>query len=133
MQAAGRLSLVLADSEVAFVAAAQGGVRIRLSAAHVLRSEALGQRPTPGFSRGVVLWLAGAEPPADGGDFMGRIAQGRARIEGRWAAQLALPSSWAGPVRLELAFANGSQLVLDAEALSCCHEGEPNFSESLFC
>lgn len=133
MQAQWLFSLMLADSEVAFVAAVQGGVRIRLSAAHVLRSEAPGQRPTPGFSRAVELWLAGAEPPADGGDFMGRIAQGRAQIEGRWAAQLALPSSLAGPVRLELAFANGSQLALDAAALSCRYAGEPNFSESLFC
>lgn len=64
---------------------------------------------------------------------MGRVSQGRVRVDGRWASQLALPSSCAGPVTLELAFANQSQLVLDANGLVCRYEGEPNFSESLFC
>ncbi|WP_137893131.1 hypothetical protein [Ramlibacter sp. 2FC] len=124
--------LVLADSEVSVVSSLGDGVRIRLSAAHVLRSEA-GTRPTPGFARRVELWLPGAALPRPSGEFLGRIAQGRAQFGGRWASQLALPSSCAGPVTLELAFANRSQLLLQATGLACRYEGEANFSESLFC
>lgn len=125
--------LVFADSEMSAVVPSEEGVRIRLSAAHVLRSEAAGARHTLGFARAVELVLAGAELQGAPGDFMGRIAEGRVQVGGRWASQLALPSSCAGPVVLELAFANQSQLLLRAMGLACRYEGEANFSESLFC
>jgi len=129
-----KLSLVFADSEVSAVASSHDGVRIRMSAAHVLRSEAGAGKPTEGFARAVELLLPGAELHGGApGDFMGRISHGRVQVGGGWLSRLALPSSCAGPVTLELAFANQSQLVLNANGLACRYEGEPNFAESLSC
>lgn len=125
--------LVLEDSEVAAVVAAEQGVRIRLSAAHVLRSEVSDGQAVPGFARAVELWLSGAVLQGAPGGCIGRIDQGRVCIEGRWASQLALPGAWDGPVMLELAFANRAQLQLQARGLACRYRGEANFSESLSC
>lgn len=127
------LWLHFADSEVAFVAPTGDGVRIRLSAAYVLREEGGVGKPTEGFARGVELLLAGAGLSGAVGELMGRISQGRVRIGGRWFSQMALPSSSSGTVTLELTFANHAELVLSASRIECRYESEPNFSESLLC
>lgn len=127
-------SLAFADSEVAGVAASGGGVRIRLSAAHVLRVDAAApSRPTEGFARAVELVLAGARLHDDPGHCLGRIAQGRVRIGHHWSPTLPLPFASQGHATLELAFANQSNLSLSADGITCRFEGEPNFTESLSC
>ncbi|WP_284618934.1 hypothetical protein [Aquabacterium humicola] len=128
------LSLHFADSEVAAVDAAPGGVLIRLSAAHVEQAGAApGDRPAAGFSRGVVLLLDAAEPPPPGAALFGRLFAGRIRLGEQWHARLTLPSSQRGPVRLELAFANHAQLTLSAQGVACRFESDPNFTESMAC
>jgi len=127
-------SLVFADSEVVSVTATAKTIRLRFSAAHVIRSDiADSSQPVEGFARGVELLLAGASLDKAEGELIGSLAQGRVEIDGEWSSSLALPSSAQGHVTLELAFANQSSLVLTASGIECRYEGEPNFSESLFC
>lgn len=128
-------TLIFADSEVAAVTAVATGIHIRLSAAHVLfRDEPDADDATEGFSRGVEILLPGAQWP-DGAlsGFMGRISEGRIRIGTAWAVKLPFPCSVSAPIQIELSFANQSHLELTATGLDCRFEGEPNFSESLFC
>lgn len=132
-QLAMALWLDFADSEVSAVAPSHDGVRIRMAAAHVLRSEAGAGKPVEGFARGVELLLPGAALDGAPGGFMGRISLGRVQIGGRWSSRLPLPFCAGGDVKLELAFANQSNLVLAASGIECRYEGEPNFSDSLFC
>lgn len=127
-------SLAFADSEVAAVSSSGEGVRIRLSAAHVLRSDAAApSRPTAGFARAVELFLPGARLHQEPGHCLGRIAHGRVRLGHRWSATLALPFAAEQATTLELVFANQSSLSLSAHGITCRYEGEANFSESLFC
>lgn len=127
-------SLAFADSEVASLASSGDGVRIRLSAARVLRVDAAAPaRPTEGFARAVELFLPGARLHEEPGHCLGRIAQGRVRIGHHWSSTLPLPFVSPSHAKLELAFANQSSLSLSADGISCRFEGEPNFTESLSC
>ena len=127
-------SLVFADSEVASVTATARTIRLRFSAAHVIRCDiADDSKPIEGFARGVELLLADASLDETEGELIGSLAQGRIKIDGEWSSSLALPSSTQGHVTLELAFANQSSLTLVASGIECRYEDEPNFSESLFC
>jgi hypothetical protein len=127
-------SLTFDGSEVASVTASGRDVRIRLSAARVLRSESAdANRLVEGFARGVELLMAGTSLDEAEGHFIGSISQGRVAISGAWSSVIALPSLHAGPVTLELVFANQSSLTLAASGIECRYDGEPNFSESLFC
>jgi hypothetical protein len=128
-------TLILADSEVAAATAVGAGIHIRLSAAHViLRGDSGTEKPTDGFSRGVELLMPGAQWKEGGlTGFVGRITEGRLCMDTAWALKISLPGRLNGPIKLELTFANHSYLELTATGLECRFEGEPNFSESLFC
>lgn len=152
------LTLTLADSEVASCSVDPEGLRLRLAAAHVHRTDT-GPRataePIGGYARGVVLELDGARPLGGGasshggqGDvragpasrlaapaagLVGRIAHGRVGFGGRWMSSLPLPADLVGEVVLELDLAQGPALAWRATRLVCRYEGEPNFAESLFC
>lgn len=128
-----RLILRLADCEVSQVVVTSAGVTVRLAAAFVQQETAGGDKPVDGFARAVALDLVGATLDEAPGSFIGRIAEGRVGIDGRWASGIALPSRVSAAVTLELAFANRSQLTLRAGAIECRFEGEANFAESLFC
>ena len=128
------LSLIFADCEVAAVSSMADGVEVRLSAAHVLRAavEPNG-KSLNGYARAVTLRLAGATLAGATDQLIGRISQGRVQIKDVWLSTIALPSAVGGPVKLELGFANQSNLVLSAIGFECRFDGEPNFAESLFC
>lgn len=129
-----RLALVFADGEVATVTAEPDGVRVRFAAAHVERDAEPGEaRPVTGFAKGVSLFVAGADAPADLGALLGRVSSGRVRLQGSWATSIVLPFAVDADIALELAFANQTQLSLAGSALRCGFDGEPNFAESLFC
>jgi len=127
------LSLTFADSEVADLDASGNSIHIRLSAAHVFRGDTEDGKPMEGFARAVRLVLLGARLPAAPADFIGRIAQGRIGVGGGWASGMPLPGTVAGPLQVELALYNHSQLTVSADGIECRFEGEPNFAESLFC
>lgn len=130
-----RLSLELADGEVAAMVDGEGGVLIRLAAASVRRPADGGRagQTEAGFARGVELLLIGATLHGAPGPFMGRIMEGRLRSGGRWSARLPLPSESTGGVTLELAFAHQAPLTLAATGLRCRFAGEANFTASLAC
>lgn len=129
------LVLVFADSEVAGADVGPHGLRLRLAAACVQRRDDAGAgRPEPGYAQAVELLLVGAVPAAPAAALIGRIAHGRVQAgDGRWRSQLPLPGSLAGPLRVELAFANRSELIVSAQALHCRFDGAANFSASLAC
>ncbi|NRF72123.1 hypothetical protein HLB44_34580 [Aquincola sp. S2] len=128
-----KLSLLFADCEVASVDHADSGVSIRLSAAHVEQAAtSQTEKPLSGFSRGVNLFLEGAtlhEATA----LFGRVSAGRVQLAGQWKSSIPLPLLHVGPVTLELAFANQSQLTVSAHGLQCRFNGDANFAESYFC
>ena len=128
-----KLALSFADSEVADLDASGRSVHIRLSAAHVFRRDTDDGKPLEGFARSVRIVLQGARLAAPPDAFIGRIAQGRIGVGGGWTSEMPLPGSIAGPLQVELALYNHTQLTLSADAIECRFEGEANFAESLFC
>jgi hypothetical protein len=126
------LFVAFADSEVASVARVGTALHIRLAAAAAL-SAGEGPAPTHGHVAGVTLVLGDAVVDTPLHELLGRIAAGRVELGGRWLAQVALPSDSAGPVRLELAFANRGVLAATGGAFTCRTDGTPRFTESLAC
>ncbi|NML13431.1 hypothetical protein [Azohydromonas caseinilytica] len=122
------------DSEIAAAVPTPEGVHIRLSAAHVVQSNpAISEKSIEGFSQGVELVLPGVQLDKPATDLIGRLSQGRIRINGQWSPSIPLPHTHSGPTKLELSFANQSFLALEAEGMECRFEGEPNFHESMVC
>ena len=129
-----KLTLTFSDCEVASVAQEGETVVIRLSAAHVLQTPAAeGAKPREGFARGVVVSLTGARIEGPVGHLIGHVSQGRVCSGGRWSSAAKLPSTGAGPVELELTFANQSGLTLSGSHIHFGFDGAANFAESLFC
>jgi len=129
-----KLWLNFADSEVASVTNSAAGVVIRFSAAHVEQVPAApDEKPVVGFSRGVSLVLAAATLANELGSLVGRVSHGRVAIASQWSSTIPLPLVETGPVILQLAFSNQSQLSLAAEGLGCRFDGDANFTESLAC
>jgi hypothetical protein len=129
-----KLQLLLADCEVASVVASRDGIRIRLSAAHVQRiDDGDDHKPLPGFARSVLIELPGGVLHGAAAHCIGRLAHGRVHTHAGWSGSMPLPGSAAGPVKIELAFANQSRLETTANGIVCDFDGEPNFAESLFC
>lgn len=126
------LGVEFADSEVASVARVGTALHIRLAAA-AARSTGAGQASTHGHVAGVTLVLGDAVAEQPLHELLGRITTGRVEIGGRWLSQVALPSDSAGPVRLELAFANRGMLAAAGSAFACRTDGTPRFTESLAC
>jgi hypothetical protein len=127
------LLLEFSDSEVAQVELLAGSLRVRFAAACVVRSAAPLQAATQGYAQSVELLLfeATATEPLSG--LIGRVAQGRIAVAGRWAARLALPCRIDAPIQLELVFANHGTLNATGSALGCRFAVEPNFNEWLAC
>ena len=126
------LTVAFADSEVASVTHVGTALHIRLAAASATRADA-GQAPVHGHVAAMEWVLHGASVDAPLHDLFGRLTSGRVEIAGRWLAEVALPSHAAGPVRIELAFANRSALAAVGTAFECRVDGAPRFSESLAC
>jgi len=128
------VSLLLPESEVASVAPVDADLLIRFSAACVVRIDVgEGEKPIQGFARGIVLQLHGAQIVAAHEPLLGRISDGRLQAGGEWLKALALPFECEGSVRLELAFANRSELVATGSGIMVRFDAEPNFTESLAC
>lgn len=135
------LWLEFADSEVAEAQWAGTTLTLRLSAAALRIDDpsAQGLTARSGIARGVRLELSGlpdggAAPLPDG--CFGRLAHGRVEAGGAWSGRLPLPGELAGPIRLELAWSNGTALALQTGAsgrLTSAFTGEPNVHESLAC
>lgn len=67
------------------------------------------------------------------GECVGRLWEGRLWDAQTRHAELALPYVSAGPVRLELRFANGVQLEVHASACNCRLDDGAQFVESFAC
>lgn len=133
--AAAALWLVFADSELGGVDADGSTLRLRLSAASVVRLDGSARGAgTPGYSRGVEIVLRGASTEDLPDGVPGRIAQGRVTdAHGRTHRGMPLPGALPGPLTFELDLAHRTPVALRAERLDCAFRGEPQFAESLFC
>ena len=127
------LLLEFSDSEVARVEQLDGLLRVRFSAACVVRTAALSQPREHGYAQSVELLLFGATATEAPAGLIGRVVQGRIAVSGRWAARLALPGRIDAPVQLELSFAHHGTLTAQGSGVACRFVGDPNFSESLAC
>ena len=128
------LELSFAESEVSSVAASEGSLCIRLSAASVESAAAPGAMlPVAGYATGVLLRLPDFQVREKSEPTFGRIRSGALRVRERAERSCALPVRYNTPVELELAFANGASMLVSASAFSASFEGEPNFTESLAC
>ena len=128
------ISIVLPESEVAAVASVDPEIYVRFSAAATLKaSTAEGEKPSQGFSRGVVLQLQGAQIIGQEDPKLGRISAGRLQLAGEWRKEIPVPFEFKGPVHLEISFANRAYLVAGGSDINLRFEGEPNFAESLAC
>ena len=121
------MRLSWADSEVAAVEPGDAALHIRLSAA------SLNMDGTEGFARGVVLKLAQPQIRAEQPPAMGRIRDGVLRSDGQMLRGVMLPCRIDAPVVLELEFANGSLLVVEAAAFGVQAPDAADVRESLAC
>ena len=101
-------ALAFADSEASAVIADAGTLRVRFAAARV----------DGGWLQSLELALADATWTGTLADCLGRVAEGRVRIDGRETARLAIPCELAGDIALDLRFANGAALAARGHALS---------------
>ena len=127
------LTLEFSDSEVAQVEQLDGLLRVRFSAACVVRIATPPQPPVHGYSQSVELLLFGATATEALAGLIGRVLLGRIAVSGSWASRLALPCRIDEPILLELGFAHHGSLNVAGEGVECRFTGEPNFSESLAC
>ena len=116
-------TFVFHDSEVRRIAADAGAgtLEIAFSAARV-RGAGAGPE-ADGYLAGVTLALADARWTGPVAVCIGRIACGAVTVDGAHRAELPLAADLAGALRLELQFANGSQLHADARRLAIHAEG----------
>lgn len=128
------LHLTLSDSEVASVRVEAGDLWIRFSAAAtVLTGTAPGEKPTTGFSRGLVLRLRGMHIVESHEPLLGRVAEGHLRLGTETPRVLSVPLDHVGPAHLELAFSNRASLVATGTGVSVGFPGDAHFMESLAC
>jgi hypothetical protein len=111
------------DSEVRRVAADAdtGTLEIAFSAARIRGAGAVAGED--GYLEGVTLALVDAHWTGPVAVCIGRIASGAVTIDHVHRAALPLGTTLAGALRLELQFANGSQLHADAGRLALHAEG----------
>lgn len=128
------ISLILPESEVAAVTSVGSDIFVRFSAAAMRKtSSAEREKPSYGFSKGIVLQLRGAQLIGQEDPKMGRVSAGRLQLAGEWRKEIPVPFEFHGRVHFELTFANGAYLVAGGSGISLQFEGEPNFTESLAC
>jgi hypothetical protein len=109
------------DSEVRRIVAdaAAGTLAVVFSAARVLVPRARGEDEAEGgYFAGVELRLADARWTGPVAVCIGRLASGAVTLEGSHRVVLPLDAELAGTLRVELVFANGSQLHVDARRLA---------------
>lgn len=130
------LRLDLQDSQLSVVHAAEGDLRLLLSAAHVhgpagCFTQALEE--TEGYLAPVVLRFRQARWQGELALAMGRLAGAELRLAGQGLRGLPLPFAPAGPVQARLALANGVVLEIEAHTLECPLSGDEKFTPSLAC
>jgi hypothetical protein len=118
------------DSEVRDVSTADGRLRVRFSAATVLR----GARER-GWLADVTLTLtlAQGEFTGDVALAFGKLADGSVDDGALVRAALPLPSMLSGGLTLQLRFANGASLLAHGSALELSSAPEAAFAEDLAC
>jgi hypothetical protein len=122
----GTLVLVFAAAVVRPLASAPGG---RLG-----QGAGLGQGSGLGHVRGLALQLTDARVTGDIASAFGRLADGRWQAQGQPPQRtLSVPQTVDQPVRLSLAWANGTALDLQATALRAVFSGTPGYRDSLAC
>lgn len=126
----GSLVLAFAAAVVRPLTSAPGG---RLG-----QGTGLGQGSGLGHVRGLTLQLTDARVTGDIASAFGRLADGRWQAEGQGQGQppqrtLSVPQTVDQPVRLSLAWANGTALDLQATALRAVFSGTPGYRDSLAC
>lgn len=123
----------LADSEVAALQRQGGQFTLRFSALSA-RAVATGQPASDwGYALGVLLRLDGAELVQQDPHALGRIAEGRLEQGGIVVPAWALPAQHTGPVTLQLRFANGGRLLVQAQGWHSDFVDGPRFRESYAC
>ena len=115
-------ALAFDGSEVAEIVAADDRLGVRFAAARV----------AGGWLQAIELDLSGATWTGAPADCLGRVADGRVRVDGHERA-LAIPSALAGDIALELRFAHGAALVARGRALALAPRGALRFVEDFSC
>ena len=122
--------LLWPDSEVRELVWRGADLCLHLSAACVCRTDPATGAPEQGFLRGVTLILRGARTSSRLSDALGRLHA--VRWQGA-ACPVWLPCRHTEPLGLELQFANGTQLLLTAQALEAQVMAGARFFPSLAC
>lgn len=126
--------LEFADSEVGRVEADGDALTIRFSAAHVRgfagRSDADGGH---GYAQPLAMKFGEAVWQGTIAECIGRLAGGKAVINGVARPTLELPCACDGAISVELEFRNGAHLRATAKSLSCRFTDETKFVEDFRC
>ena len=117
------------DSEVSEVRAEGPDLVLCFSAAFVQQAS----DGVAGYARTLEMRLAGAETEGPLQDGFGRLAEGELRVGADRIHPVLLPFVAQGPVRVSLRFNNGTQLSMQASAVTLRFGGDPRFMESYAC
>lgn len=122
------------DSEVSQVVRHGEDLLVRFSAAYVHRSAGKpGVDSGEGFVQAVELRLSQATAQSSLDALVGKLSDGAAYLRVGRVGLISLPYLEEGPVKLELAFANGESLTATATAISLSSAGPARFVESFRC
>ena len=121
-------------SEIDRIEAADRGLTILFSAAHVHRTDD-GSRlgGVSGFLDALEMRFDNATWNGALADCLGRLTDGKLVADGVPQLRPALPCTHTNGVRVELQFANGVQLFMTAASLVCRFTREPHFVEDFRC
>jgi hypothetical protein len=122
------------DSEILSVDTDERSLVIRFSAAHVRgyaeRSDADGGK---GYAQPLAMRFGEATWQGTIAECIGRLAGGKAVINGVARSSLELPCACDGTISVELEFKNGAHLRVNAKSLSCRFTDETKFVEDFRC
>lgn len=116
------------DSEVHSVTAQAHTLTLTFAAASVQLPDG-----RQGYLSALPITLQGAHWQSPLADCIGRLRDGSLWTGGTRQTTLPLPCNATGLLRLELQFANGTQLTVQAHAIDSPWPGEEHFHESLAC
>ena len=121
-------------SEIDRIEAANRGLTVLFSAAHVHRTDdGAGLGGVSGFLNALEMRFDNATWDGPLTDCLGRLTDGKLVADGVPQARPALPCTHTNGVRVELQFANGVQLFMTAASLVCRFTREPHFVEDFRC
>ena len=121
-------------SEIDRIEAADRGLSVLFSAAHVHRTDKVSAPDSAfGFLNALEMRFDNAIWDGPLTDCMGRLTDGKLVAAGVPQARPALPCTHTKGVRVELQFANGVQLFITAASLTCRFNSEPHFVEDFRC